>query len=300
LCAAQERGLFMPEPVDRYFKDVKKNNPSYSDEQAWATAWSIYCKHKNPGSEHCTKDRSEYLTKSAGESMSIIHKVAAKYAEEQMVARVASRAIQALAVGKTFESDKWRVHRYRDILSLTHLENAGKRGKKCQTFSLDFWTVSGAALMESVAMEIADLAKKNVTLGAMEKALHEQVQDFEGGVKLSTSELRGVDVVPAGFGPLHIVTKKIDLTVEMDGFSVRDMSEAKEYEVDDGLGGKKKEVFYPNMPTCIPTTGSKKGLPVFYRWIKDNESKVKSMSYEAVIETLKDLGIPYHTYCAMD
>ncbi len=41
----------MPSPVDRYFKDVKKKNPSYSEEQAWATAWSIYCKHKNPGSD---------------------------------------------------------------------------------------------------------------------------------------------------------------------------------------------------------------------------------------------------------
>lgn len=51
----------MPSPVDDYFKEVKKDNPSYSDEQAWATAWSIYCKHKNPGSEHCQKPTSEYL-----------------------------------------------------------------------------------------------------------------------------------------------------------------------------------------------------------------------------------------------
>jgi hypothetical protein len=51
----------MPSPVDRYFKEVKDENPSYSDEQAWATAWSIYCKHKNPGSDHCKKPTSEYL-----------------------------------------------------------------------------------------------------------------------------------------------------------------------------------------------------------------------------------------------
>lgn len=53
----------MPSPVDKYFKQVKDQNPSYSDEQAWATAWSIYCKHKNPGSEHCHKPTSEYLKK---------------------------------------------------------------------------------------------------------------------------------------------------------------------------------------------------------------------------------------------
>jgi len=51
----------MPSPVDKYFDQIKKDNPSYSDEQAWATAWSIYCKHKNPGSEHCHQPASEYL-----------------------------------------------------------------------------------------------------------------------------------------------------------------------------------------------------------------------------------------------
>jgi hypothetical protein len=51
----------MPSPVDKYYDEVKKGNPSYSDEQAWATAWSIYCKHKNPGSDSCHKPTSEYL-----------------------------------------------------------------------------------------------------------------------------------------------------------------------------------------------------------------------------------------------
>lgn len=51
----------MPSPVDKYFKEVKRDNPEYTDAQAWATAWSIYCKHKAPGSEHCHKDTAEYL-----------------------------------------------------------------------------------------------------------------------------------------------------------------------------------------------------------------------------------------------
>lgn len=50
----------MPSPVDKYYKEVKEGNPDYTEAQAWATAWSIYCK-KNPGSEHCHK--SEYLKK---------------------------------------------------------------------------------------------------------------------------------------------------------------------------------------------------------------------------------------------
>lgn len=51
----------MPSPVDKYYEQVKEHNPAYSEEQVWATAWSIYCKHKNPGSPSCHKDPSEYL-----------------------------------------------------------------------------------------------------------------------------------------------------------------------------------------------------------------------------------------------
>lgn len=51
----------MPAKVDELFDEVKKSNPSYSDEQAWATAWSIYCKHVEPGSESCHMPTSEYL-----------------------------------------------------------------------------------------------------------------------------------------------------------------------------------------------------------------------------------------------
>lgn len=51
----------MPSPVDKYFKQVKESNPEHTDAQAWATAWSIFCKYKSPGSEHCQKDPGEYF-----------------------------------------------------------------------------------------------------------------------------------------------------------------------------------------------------------------------------------------------
>lgn len=49
-----------PAKVEPYFKKVKKQNPSYSDSQAWATAWSIYCKYKRPGDSSCHQD--EYFS----------------------------------------------------------------------------------------------------------------------------------------------------------------------------------------------------------------------------------------------
>jgi hypothetical protein len=53
------RAKSAPAKVEPYFKKVKKQNPDYSDSQAWATAWSIYCKHKKPSDPSCHQD--DYL-----------------------------------------------------------------------------------------------------------------------------------------------------------------------------------------------------------------------------------------------
>lgn len=72
----------MPSPVDKYYKQIKKDSPSYSDEQAWATAWAIFCKHKDPGSSHCHKPTEEYLKKA---------KLVTDFANALLVQKVASR-----------------------------------------------------------------------------------------------------------------------------------------------------------------------------------------------------------------
>lgn len=75
----------MPAQVDKYYDEVKRDNPSYSEAQAWATAWSIYCKHKNPGSDHCSKPPSEYL----------------KGREARLIVRVAFRAMEQVGMEHT-------------------------------------------------------------------------------------------------------------------------------------------------------------------------------------------------------
>jgi hypothetical protein len=60
-----DQGKSAPKKVDDLFKEVKDGNPSYSDEQAWATAWSIYCKNVDPNGEHCHKGPGGYLNKEA-------------------------------------------------------------------------------------------------------------------------------------------------------------------------------------------------------------------------------------------
>jgi len=53
-----------------YFEKEKDYDTGY----AFSTAWSIYCKYKNPGDkEHCTKDPSEYFKgKTAGAAKNML------------------------------------------------------------------------------------------------------------------------------------------------------------------------------------------------------------------------------------
>ena len=95
----------MPSPVDKYYKQIKKDNPDYSDEQAWATAWSVFCKHKNPGSPHCHKPPSEYL-KGKEATMEPLK----EFQDALLIRRVASRYMTALALPEEVESElrDWR------------------------------------------------------------------------------------------------------------------------------------------------------------------------------------------------
>jgi len=59
--AGRKVAVDLPADVERYVEEIKAGNPDYDDAQAWATAWSIYCKYKNPNSEHCQMPTSEYF-----------------------------------------------------------------------------------------------------------------------------------------------------------------------------------------------------------------------------------------------
>lgn len=51
----------VPADVERYVEETRESNPDYDDAQVWATAWSRFCKYKEPGSEHCKKPADEYF-----------------------------------------------------------------------------------------------------------------------------------------------------------------------------------------------------------------------------------------------
>lgn len=205
------------------------------------------------------------------------------------ILRVASRfaqktASETLGIGDEVEIKNWRIHRYRDVLVVTDLTFAGKRGKKVQSISIseDFGDGSYESLY-GIAEDAIVLAKQGVAFDRMKSYLTDDLHMLKGKVTSYLRELRGVDVIPAGFTPVVIKTNEFYLEVTLKDFRLVDSRDQN------------------NIPTTIPAIqGGKKDIPVFYRWVKDNEAAIKRMTFRDISKAMDSLGIKVHSYYAMD
>lgn len=203
-----------------------------------------------------------------------------------------AKALVAVRVGETSESDAIRVSRGRSAIRVWDMENAGRRGKKVDVialYDLDY-AVHNSTQEANVGGKVEDLAQKIMSANSFskaekmlkdaEKAINE-VSQFKVSIYESTE--RGVDVPPAGFQPIEVNGKHVYVRSGYKDFTVRD-----------------KDDQY-NEPTCIPAIkGGKRDVQVFYRWVKDNERKIPNMSFSEVTKAMGQAGIKYHYYCAVD
>jgi hypothetical protein len=187
--------------------------------------------------------------------------------------------IAHVSIGDTAETDNLRIHRYRPSVFVWDLTNAGKRGKQVDRFSVDFDRGKDDTV-ENASYDLVDAIHKSGSYAealALAKKFCEQ-----HGITLHEGKERGVDVAPGGFKPISVKGKECWVTADYDSFTVRDHSDI-------------------NEETCIPAVkGGKADIKVFYRWLKDNEEQVKSMSFNDVARAMSDAGIRYHRYCALD
>jgi hypothetical protein len=198
-----------------------------------------------------------------------------------------------LQVGRTILSDNGmlRIHRYESTVVVTDLTNAGKRGKRCMEARLwdtdmirDPEVVSD---MERILSTLADSPTYQAAANRL-RGFVVSVEMFSSGTvgippKFDERELRGVDVTPAGFAPVEVETDEFSLRSDYNDFVIRDHKDKN------------------NLPTCIPAAkGGKEDVKAFYRWVRDNESRLRSMTYRDVLRGMDAAGIRYHDYCAMD
>jgi hypothetical protein len=186
--------------------------------------------------------------------------------------RTASHPKIALSVGETFENDLWRIHRYVGSIRVTHLLEAGKKGRKCHEFA-----IQGNVAHESLSMEFVMLAKRGADYPRMKKTVEEAQKT---GAQVHESIIKAIDVKPGNFEKL--VVRGIHITVEADydSYSIKDIDDEN------------------NEPTCIAR--GKRSVYQFYRWVKDNMKTLQTMTIGQAMDAMKDVGIAFHYYCAMD
>lgn len=185
----------------------------------------------------------------------------------------------ALQVGRGQENGTVRLHRYRDSILVTDLTNAGKRGKKVRTLSVE--------LSYNTEMKSLDGVARMLTLyddfDDVVATLNDFLVDYPHALKMYFSDQRGVDVMPAGFEIIEIHGEHVYISAEYKTFRVQDLGDRY------------------NMPRCIPAIrGGKRSIPVFYRWVRDNQSRIKNMTFHEVMKEMDKNKIQYHYYCAMD
>lgn len=212
--------------------------------------------------------------------MSIAERVVARYKHHTMVERIAARSVQALGIGETIEHGTVRIHRFRESFRITDLTNAGKRGKRCRELAV----IMGYGPTRPANFDgYANAIQHEHSYDAILRLFKDILVDFPGGIELHETEERGVDVLPGGFKPIALDLPNFSIEVALKDFVIRD----------------KKDT--DNLPTCIPAAkGGLREIPVLYRWVQENQSKMAHLTFGEMEKVLEQLGVKYHYYCAMD
>lgn len=188
--------------------------------------------------------------------------------------------VKTITVGETFEGKGWRVHLFALSIRVTETTNAGKRGKTCKELAM--WIKYGEVSLQNYVGAYVELAAKGGTYEEMKEAMLRDLR-IEKFLDMEENEHRGVDVVPSGFKPVKVNTEHLSLEAGYGEFVVSDKRDMN------------------NEPTLIPSTkGGKKAAKDFFKWATENRKALETMTFSDVTRSLREKGIGYHFYCAMD
>lgn len=277
----------MPKPVDDLFKEVKEGNPSYSDEQAWATAWSIYCKNVNPGSDSCHQD--EYLTKQASE-----------LANGGTSVKVAARYLEAGWEGKLVGKD-FRLAWTHDQWTLEELPQKGKRKLRVATVQTNLHYNSSSTnlsgfipeniirsmhistsdtydhVKEKISQGMANVAEEVITKENAAPGAHPKQWDFLRRISWYERQVYFLEVTPENVDPFHVEGKDFTVSVEWTKWSA--------YSPDSDL--QQSDPHYTRYDGG-PTSARK-----LYKILKEDPGALKSVTWDKFDAWLKEKKIDH-------
>jgi hypothetical protein len=205
----------------------------------------------------------------------------------KLARRVVSRYVQALGVplGKSFFSGDLKIHRYRDQIRVTEMVNAGKRGKKVRELITNpTYSYKGdeQAWLDRISDAISDYHRYDQVKGFIKDLL----VDYPGEIDLHEVEYRGVDVEPAGTKLSVKTNTGLVIEASPNDFRVLNRQPLSHSKTKEPIGYQDTN-YWPD---------KKQDGILFYAWLKDNLSKVNSMTLSDLTELWRTLGVHYDSH----
>lgn len=184
-----------------------------------------------------------------------------------------------LKIGETFESLTWRVHRYMSSVEATNIKDARRRGKLCMRLTLtDEIATHGSGDLDGVVIAMVSLAARNVDVGYMDTIL--SIHTVTGGTRISR-KLQGIPAMKVDRAAVFIEGKNVSVKVSETNLVIRNL------------------VDKANEPTAMHV--EKKGPSLALTWAKEHAAKiVGGMTYQDVLDGLREAGVQVRSHCAMD
>lgn len=189
-----------------------------------------------------------------------------------------------LGLGKDWENDRVRIHRYADHFRVFDLTNAGKKGK---SVSVLIASPGQAARDASAWME---RQSRWVVLNAR---TYDTVRDYFAGlgdeVQVSTKVTRGVDIRSRADREIEaawsIGDQTLQLTASPLDFSM--MKRVKMPTVNPGKEYYQDTLFWP---------AGRKDAEKFYKWASDHERELDRMDMDGFRGVWSKLGVRYSSH----
>lgn len=196
----------------------------------------------------------------------------------------------SLPLGKTFQNELVRIHRYSNSLRVTDLTNAGKRGKKCDELTV-MPTVDYEGDHDQWLARMAGLFLDQAGGGyrAIFRFIKDVQHDFPTEISIEVESLRGIDVEPFGeifeFEIPQPNKAWIEVRVSPTDFRVINHAYMR----------------HPTDPTKPGFIHDSRYFPMkredaaaFYAWMKDNHARARRfMNMDMFRKTWQTLGVKY-------
>lgn len=217
---------------------------------------------------------------------SLIARVALRY-------RVAQRYLTALSLpmGKTFQSDRVRIWHGREVIKVTDLTNAGKRGKTCAEMTVTLTHYNGLdrlAWFDETADNILNHAGHGYD--GVRAYVASLQKESPSDVAVDIQYLKSINVEPYG----EIFEFKIK---QPNGGSVELRASPIDFRATDRHwfeGPPGKDGFFQDT-NYWPR--KKKDAMAFYAWMKDNHEKAQRlMNMNVLREIWRNLGVTYDSH----